>query len=178
MTHKNFLAKRRAIISADDTCISAGGGVAKLLLEKAGEHNLLNEIAKFAPIAQCGVVVTSGGKLPVHYIFHAATLEIEEIGENLQYSVSVNDVYKTMTEALNKASALQVGALWVPLMGAGVAPLKPKQSLEGILEAINDWASKKHALDILIVIYKESELPRNIVRQCFTRKLDSRFFIS
>lgn len=177
MAHKDFGAKRRAIISADDTCISAGGGVAKLLLEKAGEHNVLNEIAKFAPIAHGGVAVTSGGKLPVHYIFHAAALEIEEIGEKLQYSARPVDVYKTMTEALNKASALQVGALWVPLMGAGVGPLRPKQSLEGILEAIDDWASNKHEMNILIMIFKEGELPRNVVRQCLIRKLDSRFSI-
>jgi len=177
MTEKDFQSKRLAIISPDDTCISAGGGAAKLLLEKAGAYNILNEIAKFSPIEHCAVAVTSGGKLPVHYIFHAAALEIVEIGKNLQYSVSKEDVQKTMMAALNKASALEVEVLLVPLMGAGAASLQPKQSLEGILEAINSWASKKHKMNIIIVIYKEGELPRNIVHQCLKRKLHLRFSI-
>jgi O-acetyl-ADP-ribose deacetylase (regulator of RNase III) len=71
---------------------------------------------------------------------------------------------------LEKAKALNVGVLWVPLMGAGVASLGPKQSFEGILEAIADWQGKTHQIIIMIVIYKEGELPRHVVAKSLKSK--------
>jgi O-acetyl-ADP-ribose deacetylase (regulator of RNase III) len=170
-----FQSLRRAIISSDDTFISAGGGVAFQLLNEAGLHNILNELAKFSsPIEHSTVVVTSGGKLPVHYILHAAAVKIEK---NAIYKVSKQAVRKTMRAALEKVSALEVGALWVPLMGAGVASLPAEESLEGILESIAAWGDKRRKAIILIVIYREKELPRHDVYQCLLRKLKSRFSI-
>src|SRR5439155_637028 len=89
MGREDVASCRRAVVSAEDTCISAGGGVAYQLLSKAGPELVLNELAKFAPIPKGTVAVTSGGNLPVHYIFHAAALEI---GEGATYSVSKEDV--------------------------------------------------------------------------------------
>jgi O-acetyl-ADP-ribose deacetylase (regulator of RNase III) len=172
---EEFQALGRGIISSDDTCISAGGGVAFQLLNEAGLHNILNELAKFSsPIEHGTVVVTSGGKLPVQYILHAAAVKIEK---NATYKVSKPAVRKTMRAALDKASALAVGALWVPLMGAGVASLPAEESLEGILEAIAAWGSKRRKAIIMIVIYREKDLPRHHVYQCLLRKLKSRFSI-
>src|SRR5262249_29232395 len=41
-----FAGARRAVVSPDDTCISAGGGVAYGILRKAGAQVLLNELGK------------------------------------------------------------------------------------------------------------------------------------
>src|SRR5688500_13225154 len=97
MSNKEFQEKRRAVVSPEDTCISAGGGVAYGLLLKAGQKALLNELAKFSPIPQNEVAVTSAGNLPVHYIIHAATLKIEE---DASYSVSGHNVQLTMDAVL------------------------------------------------------------------------------
>lgn len=170
-----FQQVTRAIVSPEDTCISAGGGVAYLILERAGKYAILNELSKFpSPIEHCNIVVTSGGNLPVHYIFHAAAVEITKGGT---YTVSKQNVCKTMTEVLEKAKALNVRAVWVPLMGAGVGSLGPKQSLEGILEAVAGWKGGEHEIKVNITIYKEGEIPRNVVRQYLQRKLSKRFTV-
>ena len=165
---------RRAVISPEDTCISAGGGVAYLLLEKAGPYTILNELAKFSPIEHDTVSVTSGGNLPVHYIFHAAAIEIDM---DANYAVSKEDVARTMTAALEKAKALDVGVLWVPLMGAGVGSLGSKKSFEGIIESIVASMSKAHKMKIMIVIYRERELPRNEISRILQKKLSKLFSI-
>src|SRR5262249_25175892 len=77
---EEFTGVRRAVVSPEDTFISAGGGVAYLLLSKAGSQTILNELAKFAPIPQRTVAVTSGGALPVQYVFHAATIKLGSDG--------------------------------------------------------------------------------------------------
>ncbi len=166
-----FGAIRRAIVSPEDTFLSAGGGVALKLLNKAGSVFMLNELAKFAPVGRGSVAVTSGGNLPLHYIFHAASIEIENDGS---YAVSEEDVYKTAKAVLEKSVALGVGALWIPLLGAGVASLKPRQSLDGILRAISEQAG---SLTILVFIYQEKELSRQEVYECLENRLGSAYSI-
>jgi O-acetyl-ADP-ribose deacetylase (regulator of RNase III) len=182
MSSEELRLRRRAVISPEDTLISVGGGVAESLLAKAGPQQLLNELAKFhTPVAQGTIVVTSAGKLPIHYIFHAAAIEIQEdttCGE-VSYEVSKSSVHATMLAALEQAAALGVDALWVPLMGTGVAPLLHEQSFDAILAAISEWAqASTQAILIMIVIYREKELPRHVVEQCLQKTLAAHFTIS
>jgi len=76
-------------------------------------------------------------------------------------------------------SILQVRALWVPLMGTGVADLPAVQSFESILRAIAEWQppDDEQESSILIVIYKEKELPRNQVLDSLNRVLPSQFVV-
>jgi O-acetyl-ADP-ribose deacetylase (regulator of RNase III) len=173
MSREEFQFCRRAVISPEDTFLSAGGGVAYKLLRKAGAQDILNELAKFSPIEQSSVAVTSAGKLPVHYIFHSAAVRI---GDDPPYDVSSQSVQDTMTAALKKAKALEVDVLWVPLMGAGVADLQAKESLEGILKSISNWQKAGgESITILIVIFDESMLERHTVRQSLQHILGSQF---
>jgi O-acetyl-ADP-ribose deacetylase len=150
-------AGRRAVVSAEDTCISAGGGVAYALLRKAGPQTILNELSKLAPAQHREVVVTSGGNLPVHYIFHAAALKIEA---DATYSVTGDDVSQTVDAALGLATALDVRVLLVPLIAAGVGPLSPAQSFRAILKSLAAFEGVHGVVTIRIVVFKESLLPR------------------
>jgi O-acetyl-ADP-ribose deacetylase (regulator of RNase III)/NAD-dependent SIR2 family protein deacetylase len=106
MNSGEFQALCRAVMSPDDTFITAGGGVAEGLLDKCGRQFMLNELAKFGvPVDEGTVAVTSGGNLPVHYLFHAAAITVEKQGS---YSVSKQSVYKSMMSALRKAAALKL----------------------------------------------------------------------
>ena len=150
---------RRAVLSSEDTCVSAGGGVAYSLMVKAGPQMILNELSKLAPvpIAQGEVAVTSGGDLPVHYIFHAAALKIEK---DASYSVTPDDVSSTIVSAVRCALTLGVQTIFVPLLGAGVGPLTPRQSFEAIVRALLLQGGDGGRFTMVIVIFKESQLPR------------------
>jgi O-acetyl-ADP-ribose deacetylase (regulator of RNase III) len=169
MSAKDFSSLRRAVVSPEDTFLSAGGGVALRLLNKAGAPFVLNELSKFAPIVHGTVAVTSGGNLPLHYIFHAASIEIQADGS---YRVSEEDVCTTMAAILSKTTALGVGALWVPLLGAGVASLKARQSLNGILRALTAWQGR---LILLIFVYQEKEFARPELRECLESNLGQEY---
>ena len=169
---------RRAVVSPDDTLVSAGGGVAYRLLEKAGREMLLNELEKFAPIPQRTIAVTSAGALPVHHVFHAATIEVDRAGT---YAVSKDDVSLTVLAILDAASALDVGVVWIPLLAAGVASLQPADSFTALLDGVCRWhhaaAARREArgLTIVVVIYQERLLPRNEVAQALRQILGSDF---
>ncbi|MDQ3697098.1 MAG: SIR2 family protein [Gemmatimonadota bacterium] len=175
-----FAPRRRAVVSPEDTCISAGGGVAYALLQKAGPEIILHELAKFSKIPQRTVAVTSGGNLPVHHIFHAATIEI---APDATYVVTPEDVRATTAAALVHAAALDVGALWTPLLAAGVASMQPRDSFRAILEAVDEQrvrAPRGDAppLTISVVIYREKDLPRHVVLDTFTSTLGTTFTVS
>ena len=159
---------RRAVVSPEDTCISAGGGVAFALLAKAGPRIILNELSKLSPIGHCDVVATSGGNLPVHYIFHAAAIRIEA---DATYSVTERDVSTTFTAALECAAALGVEVIFAPLIAAGVGPLTPAQSFAAIISAFSAWDGQVRPMTVVIVIYKESLLPRADVESTLRREL-------
>ena len=168
MSSADFQSLRRAVVSADDTCLSAGGGVARGLIRKAGHHTILNELQKFSPpINHCTVAVTSGGNLPLNYIFHAASMEIDQDGA---YGVTEENVRNTMKDVLDKAAALDVRALWTPLLGAGVGPLTARQSLVAILDAILTWENPEHEMTINVVLWDESHLLPNNVLECINEK--------
>jgi O-acetyl-ADP-ribose deacetylase (regulator of RNase III) len=174
-----FKDKRRAIVSPDDTCLSVGGGVALRLLGKAGPEIILNELAKFSRTEQSSIVVTSGGKLPVHYIFHGAAIKIVETDGKVNYQVTQESVYNTTTQALNQAASLGVGVLWLPLMGTGVARLEATKSLDGILNAVNDWVSAHPvAMTVVIVIYRDKDLKRSEVFEHMKQLLKDQFIVS
>jgi O-acetyl-ADP-ribose deacetylase (regulator of RNase III) len=152
---------RRAIVSPEDTTISAGGGVALRLLTRAGPRQLLNELAKLSPIPQGSCAVTSAGNLPVPDILHAAALRILEDGV---YDINPEQIERSIVDALRVAEALQVGATWVPLLGAGVADIPPADSLAAIMRAIFNTETRLPNRTITIVIYQETILGREAVR--------------
>jgi O-acetyl-ADP-ribose deacetylase (regulator of RNase III) len=159
---------RGAVVSPEDTLISAGGGVAYGLLREAGRYTVLNELAKLSPIGHTRVAVTSGGNLPVQYILHAACLRIEKDGT---YVVSQESVRRTMQTVIRMATALDLDIVWVPLMGAGLGKVDPKQSLEGILQAVAAMGGRARPLTIVVVVYREKELTRTEARRILRRSL-------
>jgi O-acetyl-ADP-ribose deacetylase (regulator of RNase III) len=131
-------------------------------------------VAKFSPIRQGEVAVTSAGNLPVHYVFHAAAIEVQETS----YAVSKQSVSASVSAALAKAEALHVGALWIPLMGTGSAGLQASDSMDGILEAIREWETKTTAkMIIMIFIYKFTTLEKHVVDDSMRALLSPRFDI-
>jgi O-acetyl-ADP-ribose deacetylase (regulator of RNase III) len=169
-----WLDCRRAVVSPEDTTISAGGGVALRLLTKAGPRQLLNELSKLSPIVQGTCAVTSAGNLPVHYILHAAALRICPDGS---YEISAKHIENAVTDALRITEALQVGAVWIPLLGAGVADIPPADSLTTILRSVA--RSETHLIKrwLIVAIYNESVLNRDAVRTILKQTLPRHYSV-
>jgi hypothetical protein len=71
---------------------------------------------------------------------------------------------------LRRTSALDVGVLSVPLLGAGVAGLSPEDSFAGLVEAYRDQLEKVPKI-VVFVIYREALLARHIVRSMLEQML-------
>jgi O-acetyl-ADP-ribose deacetylase (regulator of RNase III) len=158
--HASFGDQIRAVVSPDDTFLSVGGGVAVALAEKAGMRAMLHEVSKFVPVPQGESRVTSGGNLPVHYIMHAATIEVSDTG----YLVTGEDVRRTFRDVLRRAFGLGVNVLSVPLLGAGVAGLSPKDAFCGLLEGYHDLPHDSVPTTVVFVVYQEAQLARSDAR--------------
>jgi O-acetyl-ADP-ribose deacetylase (regulator of RNase III) len=163
MQSLEFSELRRAVVSPEDTLLTAGGGVANTLLRKADPQVILDELQKFAPIPHKSVAVTSAGRLPVHYIFHTAALQIESNGT---YSASANSIAQSVQALLDKADALEIGALWIPLIAAGIGGVEPNASLRAILEVLGDWKpSRPRSTIFLIFVYRDAQLDRRTAKE-------------
>lgn len=98
--------------------------------------------------------------LPVHYIVHAATIEVSDEG----YRVAAADVRRTLRDVLGRTFALGVGVLSVPLLGAGVAGLSAEDSFRGLLEGYRDLPDDSLPTIVVVVIYREATLARHNAR--------------
>jgi O-acetyl-ADP-ribose deacetylase (regulator of RNase III) len=158
--HESFGHTIRAVVSPDDTFLSVGGGVAVALAERAGMQAVLHEVSKFVPVPQGESRVTSAGALPIHYIIHAATIEVSNEG----YRVTSDDVRRTFRDVLRRAAALGVEVLSVPLLGAGVAGLSTEASFQGLLEGYHDLLTEAVPATVVFVVYREAQLARSVAR--------------
>lgn len=166
---------RRAIVSPEDTTISAGGGVALRLLTKAGPRQLLNELSKLSPISHGTCAVTSGGDLPFQYLIHAAALQI---GQNGEYNIGPESIRSAIADSIRLADSLGVAELWIPLLGTGVANVPADQSLAAILGAIVSSDTQSSNRTITVAIFQESILGRDSVRVVLAASLPPHYRVT
>jgi O-acetyl-ADP-ribose deacetylase (regulator of RNase III) len=162
--------KRAGILSPDDTFISIGGGTALAIAKAAGYRNIVHDVSKLAPIPLGDVAVTTAGNLPVEYVLHGASVEIRE--EGLLWSEE--NIRNTVRNALLKCTALEIDVLFLPLLAAGTGRASASVSVSQILQAIFEFGSldefhktKLAGIKVVIVVYQESELPRQVFRDQF-----------
>jgi len=177
VTSRSFMGSqhssvRKAVISPDDTMLSAGGGVAYCLLTKAGSTQILNELGKFGEIPHGAVALTSGGALPVQFIFHCAALKIED---GPTYLVTPASITSCLEQVFGCVDRLCIGALWCPLIGAGTGVMAPLTSLQSIIDSAIKFDLGRPAtatkLEIELVISREGVLPRHeVARELKKRK--------
>ena len=165
MAHDDFANTRRAVISPDDTLISASGGAALALVLKAGPHLILNELSKFSAVAQRQIVVTSGGDLPVHYIYHAAATRLDPDGSS---HISTDDIVAAVGNALEMAVVHEVGAVFTPLIGSGTEGIEAALSLGAIVKAARAFGAARptQPLTVIVVAWDEGAVSKGDARTC------------
>jgi len=153
LVHDSIAAREvDAVILGANTQLLMGGGVASAVLGRGGIEIQKEALAR-APAPLGSVVRTRAGKLAARYVYHAVVID-----EDVSKGTSIEDVGAAVRSVLKSARADNSHSLAMPLFGAGVGGLTVGQSLEAVLETVEDIGSTyDRDLSIEIVVYGEDE---------------------
>lgn len=104
--------RAEAIVNPANTDMLMERGVAGAIKKKGGDE-IEEEALKHAPLDMGGVAVTSSGKLPASYVFHAAVM-----GKDSGITEVV--IRKAARNVLLKAKEKNVSSLAIPALGCGL----------------------------------------------------------
>jgi O-acetyl-ADP-ribose deacetylase (regulator of RNase III) len=108
------------LVSSDDNYLTMGGGVSAGIL-RAGGDAVREHAGKFvpshrtSPLRRGDVVVTTAGRLPSKFIFHAVMID-HDAGQR----PTVDTIREATSRAMVLADGLQVGSIAFPALGTGV----------------------------------------------------------
>jgi len=143
-----------AVVNPANSLMIMGGGVAGALRRAAGE-GVEAEARRHAPVPVGKAVSTSAGRLSprIKFIIHAPTMERPAM------RTTKGKVEKATRAALEEASKLGMECVAFPAMGAGVGGLSASDSLEAMLNALNEhWESNEKPRRVVFVAYSEADL--------------------
>lgn len=145
-----------AVVNPANSLMIMGGGVAGALRRAAGE-GIEAEARRKAPVPVGKAIITSAGRLEprVKYIIHAPTMERPAM------RTTRNKVLKAAKAALDEASKHGIECVAFPALGAGVGGLAADESLEAMLDALEEhWENKSLPQRVLFVAYSDADLKR------------------
>lgn len=119
-------SKCEVIVSSDDSRLTQGGGVSRAIA-CAGGDDIRRQIVNLIPVDLGDVAVTTAGKLPQKYIFHAVTIDLEKsrvIDEDLQDFIVRNSVRR----CFQLMSVLKLSSIAFPIVGAGAAGIPTERA--------------------------------------------------
>ena len=122
-----------ALVSSDDNHLTMSGGVSRAI-ESAGGETIRQEARKHIPLKLGDVAVTSAGKLPAKYIFHAVTIDFE----NMVYA-SEESTHAATLRCMQLADALGARHLAFPALGTGTAGFPFQLAAEVMTRTIADY---------------------------------------
>jgi O-acetyl-ADP-ribose deacetylase (regulator of RNase III) len=135
-----------AIVSSDDSRLSKVGGVSRAIESMAGS-SIRNEVATALPLPVGTLAVTSGGRLPVRYIFHAITLDA-----NLRVIPTARTLRQLYREILSRCEALQIERIAIPALATGAAGADFRISAEQLGEAIRAHTANPTVLRLIVLV--------------------------
>jgi O-acetyl-ADP-ribose deacetylase (regulator of RNase III) len=153
LVHDSIAARKvDAIILGANTQLLMGGGVASAVLARGGIEIQKEALAR-APAPLGSVVRTRAGRLAARYVYHAVVID-----EDVSKGTSINDVAAAVRSILKSARADNSHSLAMPLFGAGVGGLTVGQSLEAVLETVEELGGTyDRDLMIEIVVFGTDE---------------------
>lgn len=134
-----------ALVSSDDSHLTMGGGVSYALLMSAGEI-ISTEARKHVPLKLGDVAVTSAGKLSAKYIFHAVTIDFNDMSRATKESVG-----QATLKCLQLADTLGVRVIAFPAIGTGAAGFPFQMAAEIMTRTIADYLIGETRLELVIV---------------------------
>ncbi len=126
-----------AIVNPANSLMIMGGGVAGAIRRAAGEE-VEREARRHAPVPVGKAIVTSAGRLQprIKFVIHAPTMERPAMRTTRE------KVEAATRAALLVAAEKGVESVAFPAMGAGVGGLSIEESMEAMLDALEDLAKQ------------------------------------
>lgn len=117
-----------AFVSSDDVHLSGASGLSRAIRKAAGPI-IQTELRKFAlPGPVGGIVLTSGGKLPIKYILHLMTISY---GEQPHFETLVPYLIRHVIDICN---TLTIERIAIPMLNAGLINLAPTKILQALIQ--------------------------------------------
>ena len=137
-------SKCDVIVSSDDSWISQGGGVS-MSIARAGGDVIRAETRKLVPAELGDVIVTGGGNLRQKYVFHAITIDVQQLcdsisrdRESLQSFIVQNSMVRCFQLLLN----LKMNSIALPIIGTGAARIPMDSAVENMTKVLLDELNK------------------------------------
>jgi len=153
-----------ALVSSDDNYLSMGGGVSAALSRVGGEIVSI-EARKHTPLKIGDVAVTSAGKLPAKYIFHAVTIDYT----NMIYA-SEGSIKAATLKCMQLADNLGVRLIGFPALGTGVANFPFQLAAEVMTRTIADYLMGETRIELVtITLFARESVRETHLNQFYER---------
>jgi O-acetyl-ADP-ribose deacetylase (regulator of RNase III) len=147
-----------AIANAANTMLQHGGGVAGAI-SRAGGPEVQEQSNRRAPIGLGGAVETTAGRMPAHWVIHAATME-------LGGPTSADVIRRATAATLWKAEELNVRSLALVAFGTGVGGFPLAEAAEIEVEEVRGHLASGSRLERVVFAVRGEE-----ARAAFERAL-------
>lgn len=150
-----------ALVSSDDNYLSMGGGVSMALLNAGGEE-IRQEARKHIPLKIGDVAVTSAGRLPAKFIFHAVTIDYD-------YMIfpSETTIRAATLKCMKLADTLGVRLIAFPALGTGVAKFPFQLAAEVMTRTIADYLMGDTRIELVTITLFTGRMARESVLNVF-----------
>ncbi|MCX4583932.1 macro domain-containing protein [Streptomyces sp. NBC_01481] len=128
------------LVSSDDNYLTMGGGVSRSLL-RSGGSDVLKHSRKMIPLSIGDVAVTTAGKLPAKYIFHAVTIDLDR-----RVYPDHRCIRDLVNRALDLAEFLRIRTISFPALGTGVAGFPFYDAAAALVPTICDRLAQNMSL--------------------------------
>jgi len=147
-------SRAEALVSADSSKLPMSGGVSKSIRKAAGSK-VERETKIYSPIAPGKITVTSAGKLPARFIFHAVTIEFSRAsGSKAIKDIPSRDLLHQLLEGcFAEADKYRVKSIAFPLLRAGFGGLEEDVSLSTIFhDLLRRLSSGPNSVDVARIV--------------------------
>ena len=138
-------ARANVIVSSDDNYLQAKGGVAKALIERAGQE-VLEELTRRRRnrLKQGDIAITGGGASGALAILHPAVIDLDE-----QRYPNQQLIRKIVRRSLACATALGATSIVFPVLGGGTGSkyLTPWESIQAMIGEIVSFVKDARAYE-------------------------------
>ena len=140
-----------AIVNAANNDLQLGGGVAGAIRRKGGDI-IQEECNAIGSIPVGGAAITSGGNLKVHFVIHAASMQLG--GQTTAHALRSSTAH-----SLRIAAQKSLKTIAFPAVGTGIAGFPMEECAEIMLAEAADHLKRGTSLEkIYFVLFDDSAL--------------------